>query len=184
MIGALGLLSLLVSVAPDVGATARVTRGGYGASFASFVAAHGPDGTDCRSGPCYGPIVASQPAEPEFSFVQTARHRVVGYEEALRRGTPLLQAELEVAEQFPDDVSMARSLTVITHDRYGGSCAVYDLYSPTLAKEFGPKGPGDDGDSVGVEFTTLNRHGSTTYNPSAITLAIVSPVYLDSSANC
>ena len=156
----------------------------YGAPFAQWVQQHRPDSLHCVVGRCYGPLVNSETFEPEFSFIEMFRGRVVGYEEALRRGTPLLAAELLIAEQFPADVSMPSSVTVIRHDRFGHSCAVFDLYSKTLAREFGRKGPTNQGDSIGVELATVDQNGSTSYDRSSIDLAIVSPVYLDASTTC
>jgi len=182
---AMSLLTLLVASAPTAGAGAPVGRSSdFGAPFAEWVQQHRPNATDCVVGSCYGPLVDSASVEPEFSFVQTFRGRVVGYEEALRQGTALLAAELLIAEQFPADVSMPDRVTVIHRDHYGHSCAVLDLYSKALAREFGRKGPANQGDSIGVELATVGRNGSTRFVRNAVDLAIVSPVYLDSSINC
>lgn len=89
-----------------------------------------------------------------------------------------------MAQQFPSDVSMPRSVTVIHHDQFGHSCAVIDLYSKTLAREFGRKGPAHQGDSIGVELATIGPGGSTRFEPNSIDLAIVTPDYLDGSSNC
>jgi len=177
--------ALLVASAPTAGARAPVGHtSDFGEPLAEWVQQHRLNATDCVVGSCYGPLVDSASVEPEFSFVQTFRGRVVGYEEALRRGTPLLAAELLIAEQFPADVSMPSRVTVIHRDHYGHSCAVLDLYSRALAREFGRKGPANQGDSIGVELATVGRNGSTRFDRNAIDLAIVSPVYLDSSINC
>jgi hypothetical protein len=157
---------------------------GYGALFGSWVHAHPADFRHCPIDSCYGPLVSSASLEPQFSFVQTFRGHVVGYDEALPRGTSLLAAELLVAQQFPSDVSMPRSVTVIHRDDFGHSCAVLDLYSKTLAREFGRKGPAQQGDSIGVELATVSRGGSAKYEPDAIDLAIITPVYLDDSSSC
>ncbi|MGA8295852.1 MAG: hypothetical protein WB770_02295 [Acidimicrobiales bacterium] len=186
LLAAMALLvsALLSATTPASGAGVAGRSSDYGATLAQWVQQHRPDQTGCIVGSCYGPIVDSVSVEPEFSFIQTFRGRVVGYEEALRRGTPLLAAELVIAEQFPADVSMPNRVTVIRHDRYKHSCAVFDLYSKSLAREFGRKGPANQGDSIGVELATVDRNGSTSYDRDSIDLAIVSPVYLDSSINC
>ena len=91
---------------------------------------------------------------------------------------------LEVAQQFPADVSIPRSVTVIHRDQFGHSCAVFDLYSKTLAREFGQKGPAHQGDSIGVELATIGAGGSTTFERDSFDIAIVAPVYLDNSSDC
>ncbi|MGB9111899.1 MAG: hypothetical protein WCF24_04140 [Acidimicrobiales bacterium] len=157
---------------------------GYGAVLGLWVRAHPPNATDCPIDSCYGPIVHSASVEPEFSFLQMFRGHVVGYDEALPRGTSLLAAELEVAQQFPSDVSIPHSVTVIHHDLFGHSCAVFDLYSKALAREFGRKGPAHQGDSVGVELATIGAGGSATFEHNSFDIAIITPVYLDDSSDC
>jgi hypothetical protein len=156
----------------------------YGALMSVWVRTHPPNPAGCAIDSCYGPLVHSASVEPEFSFVQTFRDHVVGYDQALPRGTSLLAAELEVAEQFPPDVSMPHSVTVIHHDQFGHSCAVIDLYSKTLAREFGRQGPAHQGDSVGVELATIGPRGSTRFEPNSIDFVVVTPDYLDNSSNC
>ena len=180
----LGAAWLIASTSPSEAGVSTGHSSEYGVPFAQWVQRYPSDPTDCAIGSCYGPLVDSASVQPEFTFIETFRGRVVGYEVALRRGTPLLAAELLIAELFPADVSMPTSVTVIHHDRYGHSCAVFDLYSKTLAREFGRKGPANQGDSIGVELATVDRQGSTTYDRDSIDFAVVSPVYLDSSINC
>jgi len=119
----------------------------------------------------------------QFSALDMERGRVVGYTEALTRGTPLLQAELEVAEMFPADAT-ASQVTVVRRDQYGASCAVFDIQSKVLDHLFGKRAFGDDGGNIGVELATLRPSGLTSYNPRAIDLVIVMPTYADKSINC
>ena len=179
------LVVALSAATPIAGASGKGrSLHGYGAPFRAWVTTHPRNTAQCPMGFCYGPVVSSRSPIAEFSFVTNYKNRVVGYDQALKRGTPLLQAELHVAEQFPSDVAMASSVIVIRHDRYGHSCAVYDLYSKTLARIFGPKGPGQSGNDIGVELATILPSGNTSYSTRAIDLAIVTPVYLDRSTNC
>jgi hypothetical protein len=182
VIAALLPVLVLGSVA-SAGAGANPTSG-YGALFGVWVHAHPADSSHCSIGSCYGPIVHSAATEPEFSFIQTFRGRVVGYDQAIPRGTSLLAAELEVAQQFPSDVSVPNSVTVIHRDDFGHSCAVFDLYSKSLVREFGRKGPARQGDSIGVELATVTPGGATKFVRNAIDLAIITPVYLDDSTDC
>lgn len=177
------LLALAITAMPSAAVSAGLGTG-FGAAFGQWVRAHPSDTHGCAIGSCYGPVVNSAARVPQFSFVQTFRGHVVGYDESLARGTSLLEAEIEVAQQFPADVSMSRSLTIIRRDHFGHSCAVYDLYSRALAREFGSKGPAHQGDSIGVELATIARSGATTYNPTSVDLAIVSPLYIDDSTSC
>lgn len=181
-------LVLFFLVAMTFGAVASAAlssklESGYGALLSAWVHQHPPDTRGCAIGSCYGPIVQSATAEPQFSFVQTFRGHVVGYDEALPRGTSLLQAELEVARQFPADATSSR-VTVVRHDRFGHSCAVYDLWSRALNREFGRKGPARQGQSIGVELATVLPNGATKYDPASIDIAIISPLYVDDSTNC
>jgi hypothetical protein len=157
---------------------------GYGAVLGSWMHAHPPNPADCPIDSCYGPLVHSASFEPEFSFVQLFRGHVVGYDQALPRGTSLLAAELEVAQQFPSDVSIPHSVTVIHRDQFGHSCAVFDLYSKTLAREFGRNGPAHQGDSIGVELATIGPGGTTRFERDSIDIAIITPVYLSDSTDC
>jgi hypothetical protein len=183
---------LLIAAALPVLAMSQVASAGkvvvpssdYGAMFGVWVHAHPADTADCPLDSCYGPLVHAARLQPEFSFIQTFRGHVVGYDQALPRGTSLLAAELEVAQQFPSDVSIPRSVTVIRHDQFGHSCAVLDLYSQTLAREFGRKGPAFQGDSIGVELATVGPRGTTRFERDSIDLAIITPTYLDNSSNC
>jgi hypothetical protein len=180
---ALLVVSLAAVASPASASEHARPFSGFGATLAAWAKAYPPDAAQCPASTCYGPVVASLPATPEFSFVTTSKGRVVGYDQALRRGTPLLQAELEVAEMFPADATQS-PVTVVRRDQFGSSCAVYDIQSKELTRLFGKHGFGDDGDNVGVELATLTRSGATTYNPRAIDLAIIIPSYADKSINC
>lgn len=190
LIASLGT-AVLLSGAP-VSASVRSARASttahgdaqFGAVFAAWQVAHPRDVADCPTGACYGPVVASVAATPQFSFVTISAGRVVGYDQALRRGTPLLQAELEVAQMFPADVTMSSSVQVVRRDTYGNSCAVYDLHAKSLVRLFGRHGFGNDGGNVGVELATLRRNGGTSYDPHNLDVAIVIPTWVDKSINC
>ncbi|MCU1495540.1 MAG: hypothetical protein JWO62_3304 [Acidimicrobiaceae bacterium] len=180
---AVAAASLLQAI-PATGAAARSRPfSGFGATLAAWRAAHPIDAGECAQTTCYGPLVAGRPGTYEFSYLTFAKGRVVGYDQALRRGTPLLQAELQVAELFPADATTSE-ITVVRHDQYGASCAVYDLQSKQLTRLFGHRAFGDDGSNVGVELATLAPNGLTTYNPRAIDLVIVMPTYADRNTNC
>lgn len=171
---------------PAVAAETAAPQGaltGFGATLAAFRAANREDVGRCAPTACFGPLVASEPPSYEFSYLTVERGRVVGYSQALPRGTPLLQAELRVVELFPPDAKMSE-VQVVPRDAYGASCAVFDVQSQELSRLFGKHAFGDDGGNVGVELATLGATGKTTYNPRSIDLAIVMPSYADNHVNC
>jgi hypothetical protein len=180
----LGLAGLVPALAAGTAGAAGPPSAGFATTVAAFEAAYPAEAVDCRVGPCYGPVVASLPAAPEFSFLTLAKGLVVGWDEALPRGTPVLQAELKAAELMPADVVMGSAFTVIHRDQFGHSCAIYDLYSKSLARRFGKHGPAGDGSDVGVELATLAPNGTTSYNPRDIDLAIVVPGWIDKTTDC
>ena len=166
------------SVRPHAGKLAA-----FGETLALFERSYPEDVGACPDTTCYGPLVASLPPTYEFSYLDVERGRVVGYNQAIKRGTPLLEAELEVAELFPSD-AQSNKIEEIKRDLYGASCGVYDIYSKVLKAEFGPHAFGNDGDNVGVELATLTKNGFTRYNPNAIDIAIVTPTYAYNGINC
>jgi hypothetical protein len=155
---------------------------GYGEPLAVFEKSYPLDVGDCLATACYGPLVTVNPPTYEFSYLDIERGRVVGYDQAIK-SAPLLQAELQVAELFPDDVN-ANEVQVIRRDQFGAACAVYDLYSKTLKADFGPHAFGNDGDQVGVELATIDKAGTTVYAADHIDLAIVMPIYAGNWINC
>ena len=155
----------------------------YGSPLGVWRVVYGRDASHCKVGVCYGPVIRSRPATPQFSDLDVVAGRVVGWDEALPRGTTVLEAELDVAQLFPPDIQFTPKVTVIYADRYGHACAVYDLSSPTITTEFGPTGPAGSGTTIGVElFATAP--GGATWNPNTVDRAIVAPTYLDRTANC
>ncbi|HUY30917.1 MAG TPA: hypothetical protein VMV02_07995 [Acidimicrobiales bacterium] len=181
--GALVAFATLAAGVPALGAPKPRPYTGFGATLAAFRAAHPEDAGRCPTTTCYGPLVPSLPPTYEFSYLTFEKGRVVGYSQALPRGTPLLQAELRVAELFPADAKMS-DVEVVHRDQYGASCAVVNVESRQISHLFGKRAFGNDGGNVGVELATLTASGKTTYNPRAIDLAIVMPSYAGGDINC
>ena len=180
---ALAVLTGTMAVAMPASGAQRPALTSFGAPMGRFQANYPKDRTGCNATNCYGPAMSSSSARYEFTYVSTMKGRVDGYDQALRRGTPLLQAELQVAELFPPDVTM-NSFYVKRHDAYGNSCVFYDLSSKTVAQIFGKAAFGNTDGNVGVELATMLGNGTTTFNPDNIDLALVVPTYLSSQDNC
>ena len=184
------LLLLLLGIIALVGTfiTASFTAsaaqlGGFGDPISTWQARFPQDTAGCDAANCYGQVVPHSSNRYEFSYVTTAKGRVDGFDLALSRGTSLVRAELRIAELFPGDVQMD-SLTVIHHDAFGNSCAVYNLQSKILERLFGTRAFGNSHGTIGVELTRVLPSGSTRYNPNNLNLALVVPGYLGSDANC
>jgi hypothetical protein len=161
--------------------TARLS--GFGDTLRQWAAEFPPDTNGCSASSCYGPAVRNSTAPFEFTYITTQKGRVDGFDLALRRGTPEVRAELQVAELFPGDIQMS-SLDVIHRDSFGNACAVYNLSSKTIGHVFGNHAFGDSNGTVGVELATVLPNGNTTYNPGNVDLVLVVPSYLGSSADC
>ncbi len=166
------------------GHTGKPARGpaldGYGATLGSFARAHAP--ANCPLGGCYGAHVASPASPAEFSELSLLKGRVVGYDQALPPGTPLLQAELMVAKLFPADATQS-SVEVVRHDYYHHRCAFYDISSKSLDHLFGSKALGGNG-NVGVELLTVGASDVPGYNSHNINLAIIVPTWVNAQDNC
>lgn len=160
--------------------TAGAALDGFGATLAAFARAHAP--VACPLGGCYGGAVVSPASPYRFSELSLMKGRVVGYDQALAPGTPLLQAELEVAKLFPADATQS-SVQVVRHDYYHHRCAFYDITSKALDRLFGPKALGGHG-TVGVELVTVAKSGAPSYNSRNINLAIIVPAWVNDQDNC
>jgi hypothetical protein len=174
--------TLLIALPSPAGAgSARLS--GFGAPLSTWQATYHADTSRCNASNCYGPVIPHSSARYEFTYVTTAKGRVDGFDDALPHGTPLLRAQLEIAQLFPADVQMG-SLQIIHHDAFGNSCAFYDLQSKTVLDIFGKRGLGSADGTVGVELATVLPSGATTYNPDDIDLALIVPTYLGSDSYC
>lgn len=180
---AAGLSALVAAAFPTAASASQSRLSGFGDPLRVWVSHFQADSKGCSASNCYGPTVASPSAKFEFTYVTTNRGRVDGFDLALRRGTPYVRAELQVAELFPPDISMS-SLNVIHRDAFGNGCAVYNLSSKTIAHIFGDRNFGGSHGTVGVELATVLPSGNTTYEATNVNIALVVPSYLGSDADC
>ncbi len=175
--------AIVVTALPSSVWASQTRLSGFGDTMRQWTAQYPHDTAGCSASNCFGPAVKNSTANYEFSYITTAKGRVDGFDLALRRGTPYVRAELQVAELFPGDIQMS-SLDVIHHDSFGNACAVYNISSKTIAHVFGNQAFGDSHGTVGVELASVLPNGDTAYNPGDVDLVLVVPSYLGSNADC
>ncbi|HUZ20710.1 MAG TPA: hypothetical protein VMU75_09100 [Acidimicrobiales bacterium] len=164
------------------GAT-RVGWTGYGAKLAAWRVARPRATSGCPLGHCYGPRVDYAGQTYEFESVTTSAGRVSGYTQALRPGTTLAQAEVEVLALFPADLEPS-TLKVQRRDTYGGSCAFLNVSSKTLRRLFGPKAFGGASGTVGIELSTATASGRSVLRRANIDQVLVSPIPWSPNDSC
>jgi hypothetical protein len=149
-------------------------------------AAHGVDyivGGLCSAAPhCFGvPIKNEEGAVYQFTGVMVDDGIVDGYTQAFENGTRIAQAESQVLQWMPKDAKMSP----VTIDHNGGSCAVANITSATLANVFSsaPK-VGDPRGIIGVEFGYINASLNQVYNPNNVEHAVLSVVPSNPTAAC
>jgi hypothetical protein len=177
------LAAMVLTALPSSVWASESRLSGFGDTLHQWAAAFPRDTNGCSAANCYGPAVKSSTAPFEFTYITTQKGRVDGFDLALRRGTPEVRAELQVAELFPGDIQMS-SLDVIHRDSFGNACAVYNLSSKTIGHVFGSRAFGDSNGTVGVELATVLPNGNTAYIPGNVDLVLVVPSYLGSNADC
>ena len=170
--------------------SSQPTLSGIGATLAQMKAAHGldmPRSGFCSSGPdCYGAGFTNEESpKPGFNYQFTAVSHddglIDGYTQAFNTGTTIAQAESQVLQWMPKDAKM----TAITIDRNGGSCAMANISSATLAKLFS-KAPkiGDPKGVIGVEFGYIDANLNQVYNSNNIEHADLSVAPSNPTAAC
>ena len=175
--------AMVLTALPSSVWASQTRLSGFGDTMHQWAAKYPADTKNCSARACYGSAVKNSTANYEFTYITTAKGRVDGFDLALRRGTPYVRAELQVAELFPGDIQMS-SLEVIHRDSFGNACAVYNLSSKTIAHVFGNQAFGDSHGTVGVELASVLPNGDTAYNPGNVDLVLVVPSYLGSNADC
>ena len=143
---------------------------GIGASPAQMKAAHGVafiKGGLCSASPhCFGPVIRNKEG---FGYLFTADMFQSGvltnYSQAFATDTSLASAEAQVLRWLPPDAKMS----AVTIDHTGGSCVLYTITSPTLAKLFAarPKIQDPEGE-ISVEMGYIDSNLNMVYNPRNI----------------
>ena len=147
--------------------------------------AHGVDrgpGETCTSGPvCFGASIKNDEGELyQFTGVSITGGIVDGYTQAFLPGTTLASAESQILQWMPKDATM----TAVTIDRNGGSCAMANISSPTLAKVFSAPKIGDPKGVVGIELGYIDANLHQVYNPGNVEHADLSVLPTDPTAAC
>ena len=104
--------------------------------------------------------------------------RVLGFTLNLSQATSLADAERAISMLLPPDGVLTSGPI-----KHTNACAYLNYRSATLAGLLG-RTVGDAGGTVGVELTTVNQNGTSTYDPSDVEEAIIGLVSLDSTTTC
>jgi hypothetical protein len=173
--------------APATGAqTLAAKLTGIGTTVVHMKALHGRDeiaGGLCSSGPvCFGsPVKNEEDDKYQFTAALVSDGIVTGYTQAFPTGTSTATAQSEIMRWMPSDAT-AGPLTVVNTN---GSCAMYDITSPTLATIFAAHPSiGDSSGVLGVELSYTDANGNITYDPNNVESASISVSPSDPSGGC
>jgi hypothetical protein len=152
--------------------------GFLGATVAQFKAAHGADsgpGAICTAvNACFGPSLANDESGPaptyEFAPVSVDGGVVSGYSMNFATGTTIADAKAEVLAWLPIDTTT--TLYKIGHTN--GSCVLWNLRSPTLARELGTPKIGDPQGELGVTLGYVTSNLTNLYDPNNVEHADIS----------
>ncbi len=177
------------SIAPTVEPTAVPTAAptptalpasfGYlGATVAQFKAAHGADsgpGAICTAvNACFGPSLVNDESGPaptyEFGNVSVDGGIVSGYSMNFATGTTIADAKAAVLAWLPRDTVT----TLYKVDHNNGSCVLWNLRSPTLARELGTPKIGDPQGELGVTLGYVTSDLTNLYDPNNVEHADIS----------
>ena len=159
---------------------------GMGATLARFKTAHPADTglphVCSASNSCFGPELTNAEYGDTYQFINAliVDGRITGYQENFRPNTNLSTAEGDVLQSMPDDATMG-ALNVVNNS---GSCAMFDVTSPTLGSIFSGPAFGDPQGVVGVELTSISSSGNLTYQPGNIQEANLSTQPVDPASTC
>jgi len=178
------------STTPTTSPTATTSQhqsaiSGMGATLAEFKAVHGQDmikGGACSAGPyCFGADIKNdEDAGYQVTGASIDDGIVDGYTQAFLPNTTLASAESQILQWMPKDAKM----TSVTIDHHGGSCAMANISSATLARLFSAPKIGDPKGIVGVELGYIDANLNQVYNPNNIQHADLSVLPTDPSAAC
>ena len=117
----------------------------------------------------------------QWSSVNHYAGRITGYVYSLPEGTSEATAEQAVMAQLPPDATT--TLFTLQHDGMGGTCAVWDLRSPTLVPLLGPPPNGDMAEEIGIELSTYDPEGPR-YDPHNVDTATIGDTAGSLRDNC
>ena len=159
---------------------------GIGATLAAFKAVHPVDDglphVCSASDSCFGPELTNAEYGKTYQFINMliAVGRITGYQQNFPPGTNVATAESEIIQLMPRDASMG----AVSIDNNSGSCAMFDVTSPSLGSVFSNQAIGDPQGVVGVELTYINANGNLYYDPNNIQEANLSTQPVDPTGTC
>jgi hypothetical protein len=159
---------------------------GIGATVARIMELHGRDevaGGLCSSGPvCFGaPIRNTEGDKFQFANVSVTDGIVNGYTQAFPTDTNLSTARSEILLWLPRDAT----ISALTVNHNGGSCAQFDVKSPTLATVFSAvPAIGDPQGVLGVTLSYSDANKNVAFDPHNIQNARISTTPTDPTATC
>jgi hypothetical protein len=163
------------TLAPSAGAIAAKLAG-IGSTVAHIMVLHGRDevaGGLCSSGPvCFGaPIHNTEGDKFQFADVSAVDGIVDGYTQAFPTDTNLSAARSQILLWLPEDAT----ISAFTIDHNGGSCALFNITSPTLATVFrAVPAIGDPQGVLGVELSYTDANKNIVYDPDNVQRARIS----------
>ena len=159
---------------------------GIGATIARMIAVHGEDrgsGGPCSIAPlCFGAPIR-QAVGQTFQFIAVIETGGVidGYIQEFPAGTSLAVAQSQIMKWLPPDATTSGPVA-LSDD---GSCGVYNISSPTLAKVFATIPAIDDPSGVlGVELSYSSPTVRSTYDPNNIQTASITAVPIGPDDEC
>jgi hypothetical protein len=158
--------------------TALPASFGYlGATVAQFKAVHSADsgpGAICTAvNACFGPSVVNNESGPhgyEFGNVSVDGGIVSGYTMNFATGTTIADAKAAVLAWLPPDTVT----TLYQVDHKNGSCVLWNLKGPTLARELGTPTVGDPQGDLGVTLGYITDDLTNLYDPNNVEHADIS----------
>ena len=159
---------------------------GMGATVGEMKSAHGSDsgpGATCTaSNSCFGAGLKNDDSGETYQFTDAsvAAGMITGYQQNFTSGTSISDAQSQILQGMPKDAT----ISAVTIDNTGGSCAMFNVTSPTLATLFSDPSIGDPQGVVGVELSYIDSSGNITYDPNNVQSASLSVSPSDPTASC
>jgi hypothetical protein len=171
------------SAAP--GAASPGAWAGLGAKLSDWETAHPKNTTGCSAGGCYGQrVMVDGSLMDQFVLVTTTKapeYRVDGYEQGIGDGTSLAAARAAVLELLPKDT---RTTAFWVAHTATGSCALWNVQSPTLARWFGGKTVGDSRGELGIVLAAVTVEGTWAFTSSNVPHASIGIAPEEKGGNC
>ena len=160
---------------------------GYlGATMQQFTAAHGPpdSGPGCSAAACFGPSFVNDESGPgpthEFDGVAPDGGIVSGYTMNFPNGTTIADAKAAVLAWLPRD-TVTTMYKVVDNN---GSCVLWNLRSPTLARELGTPAIGDPHGDLGVTLGHVGSDLTNHYDPNNVEHADIGVLPFSPTDSC